>query len=84
MLDFFKITDKFNVTTTKAIMVFCPYCKEHIFYIRDNKKGVILDNLKNKTNKEVITNFNCPKCKRDIRIFNGNETLLKTNKGYWK
>lgn len=79
-----KAKDVLNVNTKKAISVFCPFCKEHIYYIKNDKKGTGLNNLKHKTNKEEIKNYNCFLCNRDIRVYNGNDVLLKTNMGYWK
>ena len=37
--------DELQLRMVQAIMVYCIHCKEHIYYVKDESKGAVLENL---------------------------------------
>ncbi|MBL4901113.1 MAG: hypothetical protein JKY62_00485 [Desulfocapsa sp.] len=73
--------DELQIKMVQAIKVYCINCKEHIFYVKDESKGAVPENLAPLKGHKPPQGFLCPFCNQ-ISVAYSPAATLRTDRGY--
>lgn len=82
MEDRIQTNDELQIKMTKAAMVWCVACGEHIAWAGQDFKIFDVRRLRPADKNHPLSGLTCPQCGKTFAALRGSTWAIKTDKGY--